>query len=84
MDEASYTCSSCGEEIVIPIDRTAGATQEYVEDCPVCCHANVIQVKIENDDDASVLVKAELESWGPNVPANTKTVGGSLLIERRN
>jgi hypothetical protein len=32
-DEASYVCDSCGEEIVVPIDLSAGASQEYVEDC---------------------------------------------------
>jgi len=36
-DEATYICDACGEEIVIPIDPSAGASQEYVEDCPVCC-----------------------------------------------
>src|SRR6266404_980710 len=41
-DEATYVCDSCGEEIVVPIDLTAGSRQEYVEDCPVCCRPNVI------------------------------------------
>jgi len=27
-DEASYACDSCGEEIVVPIDLTAGSRQE--------------------------------------------------------
>jgi hypothetical protein len=36
-DQASYVCDSCGEEIVVPIDLSAGSAQEYVEDCPVCC-----------------------------------------------
>jgi len=27
-DEASYVCESCGEEIVVPIDLSAGAAQE--------------------------------------------------------
>ena len=58
IDEASYTCASCGEEIVIPINLSAGANQEYVEDCPVCCRANVIHVKI-GDDEASVCAEAE-------------------------
>ena len=57
-DEGSYTCGSCGEVIVIPIDLSAGANQEYVEDCPVCCRANVIQVKIGHDE-ASVCAEAE-------------------------
>ena len=33
--EGSYICDSCGEEIVIPVDLSAGQHQEYVEDCPV-------------------------------------------------
>jgi hypothetical protein len=44
-DEASYVCESCGEEIVVPIDLSAGAEQEYVEDCPVCCYPNVVHVE---------------------------------------
>jgi len=48
-EEGSYTCSACGEEIVIPIDLSAGRSQEYVEDCPVCCHPNVIRLSFESD-----------------------------------
>ena len=44
-DEASYTCPTCGESIVIPLDPTGGAEQQYVEDCPVCCNPNVIHVE---------------------------------------
>jgi Cysteine-rich CPXCG len=58
-DEASYNCDSCGEEIVVPIDLTAGSSQEYVEDCPVCCRPNVIHVEI--DDAGDVRVWAERE-----------------------
>ena len=58
MLEASYICDSCGEEIVIPIDTSAGANQEYVEDCPVCCRANVNHVKFDHDE-AAVWAKAE-------------------------
>lgn len=36
----------------MPIDLTAGAEQEYVEDCPVCCRPNVIRVEIDPDGDA--------------------------------
>ena len=57
-DEASYVCNSCGEEIVVPIDVSAGWSQEYVEDCPVCCCPNVIHVEIEDGD---VRVWAEKE-----------------------
>lgn len=58
-DEASYTCDACGETIVVPIDLSAGGTQEYVEDCPVCCHPNVIRVEV--DDEGDVQIQAEGE-----------------------
>jgi hypothetical protein len=31
-DKATYHCESCGEEIVVPVDLSAGTSQEYVED----------------------------------------------------
>ncbi len=62
-DEASYTCDGCGEEIVIPLDLSQGMHQEYVEDCPVCCRANVIHIEIDEDGEASVW--AELEQDYP-------------------
>jgi hypothetical protein len=59
-DESSYICDACGEEIVVPVDLSQGARQEYVEDCPVCCGANVIHVEL--DDDGGVRVWGEAES----------------------
>ena len=56
MDEGVYNCTSCGEEIVVPIDLSAGSEQEYVEDCPVCCHPNVIHVEVEGGGDVRVWV----------------------------
>ncbi|WLD12778.1 CPXCG motif-containing cysteine-rich protein [Planctellipticum variicoloris] len=58
-EDASYICDSCGEEIVIPLDVTQGASQEYVEDCPVCCRANVIHVEFDDDGDARVWSEPE-------------------------
>ncbi len=45
--EISYICDACSEEIVIPLDLTEGVTQSYVEDCPVCCRANLIKVAVD-------------------------------------
>ena len=59
-DESSYVCDSCGEEIVVPLDLSQGAIQKYVEDCPVCCRANVVHVELDND--GKVLVWGEAES----------------------
>jgi len=56
MNETSYTCDHCGEEIVIPVDFSGGSTQQYVEDCPVCCSPNVIHVEIDE--------QGEVQSWG--------------------
>ncbi len=46
-EDAAYICDACGEEIVIPIDLSQGAHQEYVEDCPVCCRPNRITLEVD-------------------------------------
>jgi len=52
--EATYICDSCGEEIVVPVDVSAGSHQDYVEDCPVCCHPMSLHVEIDPDGEAHV------------------------------
>lgn len=52
--EATYICDSCGEEIVVPVDISAGDRQDYVEDCPVCCHPMTLHVDIGPDGEARV------------------------------
>lgn len=58
-EENTYICDTCGEEIVIPIDVSAGNVQEYVEDCPVCCHPNVIHINVESDGTAQIWSEGE-------------------------
>lgn len=58
-DEITYICDSCGEEIVVPVDLSQGRSQQYVEDCPVCCHPNVISIEV--DEAGHVDVQSELE-----------------------
>lgn len=60
-DEATYICSACGEEIVIPIDFSLGLNQEFVEDCPVCCRPNVIRVEIDDDGETRAWAESEAE-----------------------
>ena len=60
-DEASYICEACGEEIVVPIDVSAGLSQEYVEDCPVCCRPNLVHVEIEEEGEARVWAEKETD-----------------------
>ena len=52
--EATYICDSCGEEIVVTVDISAGSRQDYVEDCPVCCHPMSLHVEIGDDGEARV------------------------------
>jgi hypothetical protein len=58
-DEITYTCGRCGEEIVIPLDFSQGSTQEYIEDCPVCCCPNVIHVELDEDGHAAIWSELE-------------------------
>jgi hypothetical protein len=53
-NEASYVCDSCGEEIFVSIDLSAGSSQEYIEDCPVCCRPNVIHIEVDEDGEPRV------------------------------
>ena len=60
IDDGTYgVCESCGEEIVLPIDLSAGSEQKYVEDCPVCCHPQVIHIELDDDGDADAWGEAE-------------------------
>ncbi len=59
-DEITYQCDRCGEEIVVPIDLSQGEHQDYVEDCPVCCHPNRIRFRVD-DRGRAFDVDAELD-----------------------
>ena len=59
LEDASYVCDSCGEEIVVEVDLSGGSHQEYVEDCPVCCHP--IRIRVGVYDDGAIQLDAEHE-----------------------
>ncbi|MBX3439288.1 MAG: CPXCG motif-containing cysteine-rich protein, partial [Planctomycetaceae bacterium] len=50
-DEIGYLCDTCGEEIMIPVDASAGKSQSFVEDCPVCCRPHVVHIEIDSEGD---------------------------------
>ena len=56
--EASVLCPYCAEEVSVALDPGSGATQEYVEDCPVCCQAWTVHVHYSGDGAADVSVAA--------------------------
>jgi DNA replicative helicase MCM subunit Mcm2 (Cdc46/Mcm family) len=57
--EAAYVCDSCGEEVVIPVDLSQGLTQEFVEDCPICCRPNVIRLEIDDRQEVRIWAEGE-------------------------
>lgn len=58
-NEGAYLCDWCGEEIVVPLDVSAGERQEYVEDCPVCCRPNIVTVEVGEDGQLQVWARRE-------------------------
>jgi cysteine-rich CPXCG protein len=55
--EAVVSCPHCGEGNVILIDESAGETQEYVEDCRVCCQPWQVRVTLNEDGEPEVDVR---------------------------
>jgi transposase-like protein len=55
--EAVVVCPHCGEANSIVLDPGSGSTQEYVEDCQVCCRP--WRVRVSYAADGSVEVSAE-------------------------
>jgi hypothetical protein len=49
-------CPYCGEENSISLDPGSGETQDYVEDCQVCCQP--WRVSVEYGSDGAAIVTA--------------------------
>jgi len=56
--EAEVTCPYCGERILLGLDPGGGTTQEYVEDCQVCCRPWRVRVSYGETGIAEVRVDA--------------------------
>lgn len=54
VEEGRYICDACREEFSFPVDVSAGAVQEIVEPCPVCCHENAITLQMDDSGRLSV------------------------------
>ena len=55
--EAEVDCPFCGERTVIGLDPGGGDTQEYVEDCQVCCRP--WRVAVRYDDAGAATIRIE-------------------------
>ncbi len=56
-EPSAYACAYCGELNETLVDLSAGVRQVYVEDCSVCCHPNVLNVRIDPES-GSIAVEA--------------------------
>jgi hypothetical protein len=45
-EPVDITCPYCGEPITLLVDCSAGS-QEYIEDCQVCCRPISLQINID-------------------------------------
>ncbi len=59
LDQARIRCPYCGEPFDIQVD-VAGAAEDYVEDCTVCCRP--ILLHVERDENGVPSVSAAKES----------------------
>jgi len=56
-DTATVTCPYCGEVVEIALDAGSEETQEYVEDCEVCCRPWSVTVQYRSGGAAEVQVE---------------------------
>lgn len=49
MEEAEITCPHCFSEITLMVDMSAGS-QQYIEDCQVCCNPLEITITMEDGE----------------------------------
>jgi len=54
---AEAACPYCGERITIPLDPSGGRSQEYVEDCQVCCQPCHVHVSYDENGTAEVFLE---------------------------
>jgi len=47
-----YLCPHCGALVDTDPDPGGGEHQEYIEDCPICCHPNRLLAVLKPSDDA--------------------------------
>jgi Cysteine-rich CPXCG len=57
---SGFQCAGCGEWNETTVDEAAGRRQSYVEDCQVCCKANVLNVRWDGTA-GDFVIHAELE-----------------------
>ena len=54
--EAVVVCPYCGESVEIGLDPGSGNSQDYVEDCQVCCRPWRVMVSYDEEGRADVSI----------------------------
>jgi cysteine-rich CPXCG protein len=57
-EDVAIACPYCGAPNEIALDPSGGRTQDYVEDCQVCCQPWNVHVRYGRDGTADVRVTA--------------------------
>jgi hypothetical protein len=58
--ETSFVCAYCLQVNEILVDTSGGRTQEYIEDCQVCCRPNRLRIAIDEElEEATVSAEPE-------------------------
>ena len=55
---AVVTCPHCGEPVEVALDPGSGTSQDYVEDCEVCCQPWLVRVRYRRNGSADLTVTA--------------------------
>ena len=58
--DAGFQCAGCGEWNEIVVDLSAGDSQNYVEDCRVCCKPNLLRISYDPKTEG-ISIAAEIE-----------------------
>ena len=57
--DAECACPYCGEIISLWLDEAGGSSQQYVEDCSVCCRPLQVYVHVDEDGEVAASVQRE-------------------------
>lgn len=57
-EELEIECPYCGERIVLLVDGSAGS-QEYIEDCQVCCRPINLSLTVDEEGQPQLDVRRE-------------------------
>lgn len=49
-DEQTQSCPYCGEEVEVQADAVGPSSEQYVEDCPVCCRPWNVSVSRDGEE----------------------------------